>query len=324
MTERRGLWLGLGWLLAAAIAAGLYLRWSAPSSSLIIALVSLAPLLIIPLAFLAISAWRTWSRPLAVIAVALTAGYVVTFVSFDAVVGCGPETSEDAVVVYTHNVRVRSGQPAAVAGSIAASDADIVVLQEVWPAFMDVLEADPLLAGFRYRTSEPADDTTGLAVWSRFPITAATIDRLGGVPMLRTRIDGPAGSFGLDAVHLTAPISAEHVPAWQAQLDGLAAYDASTPAIMAGDFNATMDHSQFRHLLDRGWTDAHEPKGCGFDATWPSGGRTPTLLRLDHVLVTDHFEVLAVAIGSDDGSDHRSVVVTVRLRNPAPGSGAGL
>ncbi|MDH3682178.1 MAG: endonuclease/exonuclease/phosphatase family protein [Acidimicrobiia bacterium] len=317
MSERRGLWLLLGWLLTAGIAAGLYLRWSIPSSSLMIALVSLAPLLVVPLVLVVVSAWRAWSRPLGLAAVALIIAYVATFVSVDAVVGCGPETAEDAIVVFTHNVWLHGGEPAAVAGSIAASDADVVVLQEVWPAFMAELDGDPSLSGYRYRTAEPAEDTTGLAVWSRFPVADATIDRLGGVPMLRSRIDSPYGSFGLDAIHLTAPVAGENVASWQAQLDGLAGYDATGPGIMAGDFNATMDHSQFRHLLDQGWTDVHEPKGCGYDATWPTGRRTPTLLRLDHVLVTDHFEVLAVEIGSSDGSDHRSVTATLRLRNSA-------
>lgn len=317
MTERRNLWLLLGWLLAAAVGAGLFLRWSVPSSSLVIALVGLAPLLFIPVIGLALSAWRAWSTPLALVAVASTAAYVATFVSIDSVIGCGAERSEDALVVYTHNVRWQHGDPVAVGQSIAASGADVVVLQEVWPAFMEELETQTELASYRFRTAEPADNTTGLAVWSRFSIAEATIDRLGGVPMLRTRIESPYGDIALDAIHLTAPIAGAHVASWESQLRGLAEYDTSAPAVMAGDFNATMDHSQFRDLVARGWTDTHEPKGCGFDATWPTGRRAPTLLRLDHVLVTDHFEVLAVEIGSGDGSDHKSVTATIRLRNPA-------
>ena len=132
---------------------------------------------------------------------------------------------------------------------------------------------------------------------------------------MRARIDGPHGPFTVDNIHLTAPVAGGLVSSWESQLAELQAVDTSGAAILAGDFNATMDHSQFRDLVERGWTDAHEPKGCGFDATWPTGRATPTLLRLDHVLVTERFEVLAVEIGPGDGSDHRSVTATVRLRN---------
>lgn len=308
-------WPIVGWLAAGSIALGLYLRWTRPTSALVIGIVALTPLLVAPLLVLVFSAWRAWSRWLALVAIGATAAYLATFVSLGAVVGCGPETSEDQLVVYSHNVWFNRGDPVAVAGSIGASGADIVVLQEVWSGFMASLEADPSLADYRFRISEPSDgDTTGLAVWSKHPIGQATAPNLWGVPTVRTRIDGPYGSFALDAVHVTAPIAGGQIETWEAQLAGFAEFDTSGPALMVGDFNATMDHQQFRALVESGWTDVHESKGCGLDATWPTGRRTPTLLRLDHILTTDHFEVLAVDIGSGDGSDHRSVTAAVRLR----------
>lgn len=315
--------MGAGWVLVAAIVGGLYLRWTTPSSSLLIGLVGVAPLLVLPLLALGFTSWRAEAYSLRLAGLALAAAYLATFASFDSVVGCGPEASDDALVVYTHNVQRGRGDPAAVAASVAASGADVVVLQEVWSRFMDELGRRPELGPYRYRTSEPADDTTGLAVWSRHPITEATVDRLAGVPTLRTRIETPSGSLALDAVHTTAPISDRFVDMWEAQLAGLAAYDTSAPAVMAGDFNATMDHGQFRDLIAAGWTDAHEPKGCGFDATWPSGGRGVPILRLDHVLVTDHFDVLGLELGTSDGSDHLSVTATIRFADQPGGAPAG-
>ena len=86
--------------------------------------------------------------------------------------------------------------------------------------------------------------------------------------------------------------------------------------MIGGDFNATVHHARFRSLLRSGWTDVHEPKGCGFDATWPADHPLVPmpLLQLDHTLVSDHWEVLSVEIGEPNGADHHPVISRIRLR----------
>lgn len=307
----------LGWLLAAVVLIGLLIRWTRSSSHLLVTLVALSPLVIVPLVGLAITAWRTWDRKLTLALVGLSAGYLGSFVSLGSVVGCTPSTAEDEIAIYTHNLWWPQGEPDAIARSIDASDADILVLQEVSQAMVDALGQHPLLADdYRFRASEPSDeDINGLAVWSRYPISDATVDVLGETtPRLRTTIESPRGPFRLDAVHVTAPISDDRVREWETQLSQLAATDDAAPTLLAGDFNATEDHLQFRSILEQGWTDAHGPKGCGLDATWASERWFPTLLRLDHVLASGHFEVLALEVGHNASSDHRPVIATVRIR----------
>ena len=306
----------VGWLLAVIVLLGLVLRWFGTSAQLMVWLVAFSPLVIVPLIGLAVSAWRAWDRRLMLAFVGLLAGYLASFVSIGSIVDCGPTTSDDAISIHTHNVWWRQGEADPIARSIDAANADILVLQEVSPAMIEDLGSHPLLADdYRYRASEPSDDSTGLAVWSRFPISEAAVERLDGSrPLLRTTIDGPTGEFRLGAVHVTPPLSGPDTAAWDRQLGQLAGADASSPALLVGDFNATDDHQQFRAILDAGWTDAHGPKGCGLDATWPNERIWPTLLRLDHVLVTDHFEVLAVEVGDNATSDHRPVTATLRLR----------
>ena len=230
----------LGWCLGIVVAVGLYLRWTAPTSSLRIAVVSLTPLLFIPAIGMLISAWRSWSRPMTLVAVALSAAYTGTFVSADSVIGCRPESAEDALVIHTHNVWWPNGDPEAVAASAVASGADVIVLQEVWPGFMTALEANPSLAEYRYRTSDPSNNTTGLAIWSRYPIGEATSERLVDVPLLRARIDSPYGSFTIDNVHLTAPVAGGLVSSWEAQLAALAApsLKSCTPRVPMWPFRA--------------------------------------------------------------------------------------
>jgi endonuclease/exonuclease/phosphatase (EEP) superfamily protein YafD len=307
----------VGWVFAAMVLVGLLLRWYRVSSQLLVWVVALTPLVIVPLAGLALTAWRTWDRKLALVFVGLFAGYLATFVSYQSVVGCDAATSEDEISIYTHNVWWRRGEPDAIARSIDESQADVIVLQEVSPELIDALGQHPLLADdYRYRASEPSDvDTTGLAVWSRFPISEAAVEVLDpAAPLLRTTIDSPYGQFRLGAVHVSAPISGSGTEAWDAELQQLAGADTSSPALLVGDFNASEDHDQFRAILDAGWTDVHGPKGCGLDATWPEERIWPTILQLDHVLVSDHFEVLAVEVGDNATSDHRPVTAKIRLR----------
>ena len=45
---------------------------------------------------------------------------------------------------------------------------------------------------------------------------------------------------------------------------------AATSQILAGDFNATLDHAEFRALLDRGYVDAADAVGDGLTPTWPA------------------------------------------------------
>ena len=306
----------LGWVFAAIVLIGLLLRWTSTSSQLLVWLIALSPLVVVPLIGLAISTWRTWDRRLGLVLVVLTSGYAASFVSFGSVIGCGPTSAEDEIAIYTHNLWWKHGEPDAIARSIDASDADILVLQEVTPAMIDALGDHPLLAAdYRYRASEPSDvDTTGLAVWSRYPIGDAAVEVVGtSTPVLRTTIDSPSGPFRLGAIHVTAPLDGEATAAWDEELSQLADADSSSPALLVGDFNATEDHEQFRAILEAGWTDAHGPKGCGYDATWPEERIWPTMLRLDHVLTSSHFEILAVDIGDSASSDHRAVIARVRL-----------
>ena len=46
--------------------------------------------------------------------------------------------------------------------------------------------------------------------------------------------------------------------------------------ILAGDFNATLDHAELRALLDRGYIDAADAAGEGWTPTWPARHQVAT------------------------------------------------
>ena len=128
----------------------------------------------------------------------------------------------------------------------------------------------------------------------------------------------PVGGDGprIVAVHAVAPIRWE-LRNWRSDLDWLAAQCTGENVIMAGDFNATVDHFAGRGVdggdLGR-CRDAAVAGGAGGLGTWPTD--VPELFGspIDHVLATpgwqvDAFRVIGEVDGS--GSDHRPVVASL-------------
>jgi endonuclease/exonuclease/phosphatase (EEP) superfamily protein YafD len=83
--------------------------------------------------------------------------------------------------------------------------------------------------------------------------------------------------------------------------------------VLAGDFNATLDHAALRSVLRRGYTDAAAAAGRALSWTWrPLRLRFPRL-TLDHVLVDPRVTVAGVEVVAVRGSDHRAVVAELVL-----------
>jgi len=122
--------------------------------------------------------------------------------------------------------------------------------------------------------------------------------------------DGPT----IVAVHAVAPRQ-DDMADWRNDLRWLADQCASENVIMAGDFNATVDHMD-RLGTDGGdlgrCIDATRTTGNGavgtWDTAWPALLGTP----IDHVMSTDVWRATgSVVLTSLDGtaSDHRPVIV---------------
>ncbi|MBT2516391.1 endonuclease/exonuclease/phosphatase family protein [Streptomyces sp. ISL-90] len=140
----------------------------------------------------------------------------------------------------------------------------------------------------------------------------------GNTNTLPTVVADPVDGVGprIVAVHAVAPIRWE-LRNWRSDLDWLAEQCAGENVIMAGDFNATVDHFSGRGLgggdLGR-CSDAAEQAHAAALGTWPTN--LPVLLSspIDHVLGTPNWQVddFRVLQQYDDaGSDHRPVVATL-------------
>jgi endonuclease/exonuclease/phosphatase (EEP) superfamily protein YafD len=163
-----------------------------------------------------------------------------------------------------------------------------------------------------FRSHTNPDARRGVVVWSKWPMTSTEFGSLNLYQSVTATVALPEGDATVIAVHTSSPTDEEGINAWHRGLDTLSEYRIEGPTIMAGDFNATEDHAPFRRLLDQGWTDTHDNKGCGLDQTWPTDTLPFPVMRLDHVLVSDDFDVLSTEVTTITGSDHLSVVSKIK------------
>jgi endonuclease/exonuclease/phosphatase (EEP) superfamily protein YafD len=85
------------------------------------------------------------------------------------------------------------------------------------------------------------------------------------------------------------------------------------PRVLAGDFNATLDHENLRDLIDTGYRDAGDVAGNGLDPTWPSRLKFPPPVTIDHVLAEPPVLILDYGVKRISKSDHRAVYVELGL-----------
>jgi endonuclease/exonuclease/phosphatase (EEP) superfamily protein YafD len=81
------------------------------------------------------------------------------------------------------------------------------------------------------------------------------------------------------------------------------------PVAVAGDFNATTDHAQFRALLDPGYRDAADEAGAGYLPTYPNDRWYGPVIGIDHVLIRGGLSATSAATLDLPGSDHRALLV---------------
>jgi endonuclease/exonuclease/phosphatase family metal-dependent hydrolase len=268
---------------------------------------------VLPLA----SAAAAGSRRGVVAAVAAAAALAVPVI---AVRGPSRSPAPDGELLRIATVSLRLGRvrPEPVLDLVRRYDVDLLSVQELTPRAEHRLLAAGLgdLLPHRHVIAARAGSVASAsgAVWSRRPF--AGTDAVPGCfeqPAVRlARTSGP--DVEVVAVHTMPPaVSPAQVRDWTADLAALPAPAAGVLRVLAGDFNATLDHAAFRAVLARGYVDAARATGRAGDWTWRPLRAPSPRLTLDHVLVDPRIGVAAVAIARVRGSDHRAVVADLLL-----------
>lgn len=237
--------------------------------------------------------------------------------------------SASAVTVLSWNTLGDAPGAQEIADLAVAEGADVVTLPETTEE-TGVLIAEAMRAAGRpmwvhtvaFDLISKARSTTLLVSPDLGDYTVTSTDGSGppgNTNVLPTVVATPVDGDGptIIAVHAVAPIQWE-MSNWRSDLDWLSKQCSGRNVIMAGDFNATLDHFAGRAAAPGAvlgnCRDAAALAGSGGLGTWPTWA--PGLLGspIDHVLATPNWQVDRMrVIGSEDaaGSDHRPIVATL-------------
>jgi endonuclease/exonuclease/phosphatase (EEP) superfamily protein YafD len=197
---------------------------------------------------------------------------------------------------------------------VRRTHADVLAVAELTPAEDRGLEANGLRRLLPNRIATPRADAAGTGLYSRLPMEprrAPNTTATTSAGLLSVHGAPPAEIL---AVHPESPTGPTSVWRWRDDLRKLPR--AATPGalrILAGDFNATLDHHELRSLIVTGYQDAGDEAGKGLSPTWPAGRILPPPVTIDHVLADVRCGVRSYRVVTLPGSDHRGVLTTLTL-----------
>jgi len=245
------------------------------------------------------------------------------------------QPSADGMVlrVLTANLLGGRASAEAVVGLVRSTRADVLFLQELTGDAVTRLKRAGLSELLPSELTDGGGDSArGNGIYARYPLRYGVRVAPTSAAQPAARLDLPAGGcVQLVCVHSLPPMplwSRRAVARWGGELAALPP-PGDPPVILAGDFNATLDHAHFRRLLRLGHVDAASQAGHGLAPTWgPEPGGRPALLAIDHVLLDPRCAVLATSTHPLPGSDHRALSAEIRLagqrRTQSAGRAAGL
>lgn len=252
---------------------------------------------------------RRWGSAIVVIALSFALGLTLLPRVFG---DAQPGTGGPELRVASVNLYYGEADAEAVVELVRRQKVDVLALQELTPDAAARLDTAGLGDELPHQLfeSEAGADGSGLA--SRYPLTGLSLAEDSVFQQPSASVQLPDGvTAEVVAVHAVPPVTRSAW--WRSDLRGLPPKDKQGPVrILAGDFNASLDHAEFRRVLDHGYVDAADQRGEALVATWPQQRVAPPV-TLDHVVVDTRIAVTGFDVFDLEGSDHRPVLASLRL-----------
>ena len=273
-------------------------------------------------------------RPIRVLALSLTVVAAIAAVANGAILagrgGLGtdalPAKTDSAVRVMTWNTAGPATSPETIAKIAVAMDADIVALPETTIETGERVAIAMRDLGHRMWAHHAQDPSTE---WDAGSTTLLISPDMGEYAVIESSLDGTSNTSTVPsavamptdgdgpivvAAHAVAP-RPSYMQEWRDDLQWLADQCATANVIMAGDFNATVDHMSA--LGVGGGTlglcrDSAVASGNGAIGTWSVGMPAVLGTPIDHVMTSSKWEAtgsLVLRSMDDSGSDHRPLIV---------------
>ena len=221
----------------------------------------------------------------------------------------------ETVTVLSANVHHGTGDANELVNIVDRYRPDLLAIQELTPSFDAEMRRAGIGRLLPNTVLEMRRDVSGGGLYSRLPLRKVATPQPFGFRQPRAVLDLPGGRrLRVVNVHPFPPQRNE-VDLWSETLESLPATGRGIPWLLIGDFNATLDHSQLREILDRGYRDAGEVAGEGLEPTWPAekwAGRLPGV-TIDHVLADERIDVVDYSVEELPGTDHRPVLAELAL-----------
>ena len=219
------------------------------------------------------------------------------------------------LTVAAFNTYSGGADVAAVAALIRDERPDVVSLVEAGMSFRSKLA--PLVQPLGYRlitaVGEPSGDLGGVTAVVAGHLGAVRSSMYTATPFPYVELEGGGlGDLRIVAFHTLAPRRGD-VAQWRSDVSLVSRWcSGPQPVIVAGDFNATLDHSVLKSAT-AGCGDAAAQRGQGLTPTWPAW--LPSWLgpQIDHVFSTEPIVAEQFEVREIPGSDHRAVVARLRL-----------
>ena len=299
--------------------------WPTP----VVQLVSFTPWLVLPAGvslLFAVLGGRRWMAGAAAGLVAVQLFWLVPLDSGQAEAEAAEGTTGDTLELRMMSLNAKLGKAdaAEIVRLVRENGITLLTIQEYTQALEDRLGAAGLAGLLPNRLSAPAGRASGNAVYS-----VHALERTGKVPnsqfpmpiiRLTAEPQGKRAVVELTNVHARAPVGAG-LPKWRSDLMTLGQV-GSRPgnAVLAGDFNASYDHAEFRHLLQgegRKLVDVGMAEGSRLIPTWPMEDLFLPGITIDHIVTSPSVRSADYAVHRVPGTDHAAIMVTLSV--PAAG-----
>jgi endonuclease/exonuclease/phosphatase (EEP) superfamily protein YafD len=220
----------------------------------------------------------------------------------------------ETLTVLSSNVYRGKGDPEALVELVERDDVDLLAIQELTPRFARDLRRAGIERRLPNDVVEVRQGAAGGGIYSRLPIRPIAPDAETFFRQPRVDLRFPDGRhLRLVDVHPLTP-GRTGIDVWEDSLGDLPATGDGVPWVLLGDFNATLDHSRLREVLDRGYRDAGAVAGKGLEPTWPNADHsTPPVITIDHVLADDRLGIVDYGVEDLPGSDHRPIHAELAL-----------
>lgn len=225
-----------------------------------------------------------------------------------------PEADGPRLRVMAANLYLGLGDPRAIVDLVRRQQVDVLVLPELTPGAESALDSAGLAELLPYRVSDPRPGGGGTGIVSKIPLRQIILVPESTMSQPSAVIDLPGrDDVEIVAVHVQPPVSQAKVDTWRRELAALPRPEKDARLrILAGDFNASLDHAAFRTLVDHGYADAAEATGDGLVPTWSSWPTGPPI-TIDHIVADERIAVSGFSVFDIPGSDHEAILAELVL-----------